>query len=114
MANQQLYPSASYPGSGDIQTSPGSPQTTVVGIQTVPFSNTLPLPSQVPVFNGVEWAPSSTTSTQANQSILVNGVVYSDDYWLFANRKDTEVQVNSAFAPNGFPILAAGTPVNTP
>lgn len=113
MPNQQLYPSASYPGSGDIQTTPGSPQTTVVGIQTFPFASTPPLTNQVPVFNGTQWVPSSVTLSD-NDSISVAGTSVSDDYEISVNRVDTEVQVNSALSPNGFPVLAAGTPVNTP
>lgn len=113
MSNQQLFPSSSYPGSGDIQTTPGSPNTTVVGWQGFPVSSTPPLTNQVPVFNGTTWVPSSTTLSD-NDSISVAGVTVSDDYELSINRIDTEVQVNSSFSPNGFPILAAGTPVNTP
>lgn len=113
MPNSQIYPSSSYPGTGDIQTTPGSPSTRVVGIQTSPFSPNPPLESQVPVFTAGEWLPTSVTLSD-NDSISVTGVSVSDDYEVSVNRVDTEVQVNSAFAPNGFPILASGTPVNTP
>lgn len=113
MANNQLFPQSFGPGAGDILTVPGSPATTVTGIQTFPFASTPPLTNQVPVFNGTTWVPSSTTLSD-NDSISVAGTTVSDDYELSVNRIDTEVQVNSSFSPNGFPILAAGTPVNTP
>lgn len=113
MSNQQIFPNSSYPSAGDILTTPGSPNTTVVGIQTFPFSSTPPLTNQVPVFDGTTWVPSITTLSD-NDSISVAGVTVSDDYELSVNRIDTEVQVNSALSPSGFPILAAGTPVNTP
>jgi hypothetical protein len=115
MANSQIFPSSSYPGNGDISTTPGSPFTTVVGIQTVPFSPAPPLQGQVPVYEVAtnEWTPSTTTLLN-NDSISVNGVTVSDDYGLSINRIDTEVLVNSPYSPHGFPILAAGTAVNTP
>jgi hypothetical protein len=115
MANQQLFPATSYPGAGDVKTTPGSPNTTVVGIQTVPFSSTLPLNGQVPVYEVAtnQWTPSTTTLSD-NTSIEVNGTTVSDDYGLSINRVDTAVLVNSPYSPHGFPILAAGTAVNTP
>jgi hypothetical protein len=113
MANQQLFPNSTYPITGDVQSTPGSPFVRVVGIQTFPFSPAPPLVSQVPVFDGSQWIPSSVTLSD-NDSISVAGVSVSDDYELSVNRIDTEVQVNSSFSPHGFPILAAGTPVNTP
>jgi hypothetical protein len=113
MSNQQIFPNSSYPSAGDILTTPGSPDTVVVGIQTFPFSSVPPLLSQVPVFDGTTWIPSSVTLLD-NDSIAVAGVAVSDDYEVSVARIDTEVQVNSALSPSGFPILAAGTPVNTP
>lgn len=82
MSNQQIFPNSVYPGAGDILTNPGSPLTTVVGIQTIPFSPAPPTDGQVPVFVSAlnEWLPSSISNTQANRSIQVNGVVMSDDY----------------------------------
>lgn len=109
MPNQQIFPSQSYPGAGDILTTPGSPDTVVTGIQTFPFSSTPPLANQVPVFISGQWVPSTTTLSN-NDSISVAGVSVSDDYSIDVNRVDTEVQVNSAFAPNSFPISVAGVP----
>ena len=111
MSNQQIFPNSTYPITGDVQSTPGSPTVRVVGIQTTPFSSTPPLTGQVPVFTGSQWVPSFGLIN--NASILVNGVPVSDEYWVFINRKDTEVQVNSSFPPNGFPILVSGTPANT-
>jgi len=99
MSNQQLYPSSSYPGSGDILTTAGSPTTKVVGIQTYPFSSTPPLTNQVPVFDGTTWVPSSTSNSQANKSIQVNGIVMSDDY---------DVSVNATLGIAGSPLLVNG------
>ena len=69
---------------------------------------TTPLPGQVLADIAGVWTPAGVVSD--NASIEVNGVSVSDDYWVFISRKDTEVQVNSSFAPNGFPILVAGSP----
>jgi hypothetical protein len=112
MANQQIFPSSTYPAAGDLQTTPGSPSTTVVGLQMVPISAAAPSQGNLLTFLSGLWTPSGVSGN--NNSISVTGVSVSEDYWCFVNRKDTEVQVNSAFAPNGFPILAAGSAVNTP
>ena len=114
MSNQQIFPSSSYPSAGDLLTTPGSPNTTVVGIQTVPFSPAPPLQSQVPVYEVATnaWTPTSVTLLD-NASLEVNGTVVSPDYWVFVNRVDTEVLVHAAYAPNSFPVLVAGSPANT-
>ena len=100
MSNQQLYPSNTYPISGDVQSTPGSPTVTVVGIQTVPFSATPPLPGQIPVAIGGQWVPSNPSVTDANQSIQVNGVVMSDDY---------QVSVNAVLGISNSPLYVNGT-----
>ena len=58
MANQQLFPSSSYPGNGDILTTPGSPDTVVTGLQTYPVAPTPPQTQQILVFgsDGI-WHP---------------------------------------------------------
>jgi len=114
MSNQQIFPNTSYPGFGDIQTTPGSPATTVVGWQGVPLSATPPLNGQVEVYEVAtnEWTPTSVTLLD-NASLEVNGTVVSPDYWIFVNRVDTEVLVHAAYAPNSFPVLVAGSPANT-
>lgn len=112
MSNQQLFPSSIYPSSGDLQTTPGSPNTTVVGLQTVPIVNTAPTTGQVLAYLNSKWTPAGSLSD--NDSISVNGTTVSDDYLASINRIDTDVQVNSSYSPHGFPILAAGSAVNTP
>lgn len=47
MSNQQVYPSSTYPISGDAQSTPGSSTVTVVGIQQVPVDPTPPQPQQI-------------------------------------------------------------------
>ena len=115
MANSQIYPASPYPGAGDILTVPGSPNTTVTGWQNIPVSPTAPLDGEIEVYRAStnQWTPTTVTLLN-NDSISINGQAISDDYWVFINRKDTEVQVNSPWPPNGFPILAAGSAVNTP
>lgn len=111
MPNSQLFPQQIYPAVGDVSSTPGSASLTVVGIQTTPFSPTKPTDGQVPVYQVAtnQWVPSS--SAAGNISIEVNSLAYSDDYTVFANYVDiSTVQVNSAFPPNGFPILVEGVP----
>jgi len=52
MSNQQIFPQSTYPGAGDIKTTPGSPLTTVQGIQTAPVINQYPHNGQVLIFDG--------------------------------------------------------------
>ena len=99
MANQQLFPQSVYPIAGDVQSAPGSPLVIVKGIQTIPFSSTTPLAGQVPVFTAGQWVPSSITSTQANESIQVNGVVVSDDY---------DISVNAVLGISNSPLFVNG------
>ena len=108
MPNSQIFPSSTYPITGDVQSAPGSPSVAVVAIQRFPVSATTPLSGQVLADIAGVWTPAGVVSD--NASIEVNGASVSDDYWVFISRKDTEVQVNSSFAPNGFPILVAGSP----
>jgi len=100
MSNAQIFPNSTYPGAGDISTTPGSPNTTVVAIQTVPFSATPPLPGQIPVAIGGQWVPSNPSVTDANRSIQVNGVVMSDDY---------SVSVNDVLGISNSPLYVNGT-----
>lgn len=65
MPNSQIYPSVSYPGYGDIQTTPGSPSTTVVGLQTVPISTTAPTNGQVLELVSNVWTPTTLSSGPA-------------------------------------------------
>ena len=101
MSNQQVWPQTFGPGAGDILTTPGSPLTTVTGIQTAPVINQYPLNGQILIFDGPtnRYIPSSTTNTQANKSIQVNGIVMSDDYEVSVN--DVLGISNSAMFVNG-------------
>ena len=102
MSNQQLFPSSTYPLSGDVVSTAGNPTVTVTGIQNIPFSPTAPQDGQVPVFESSvnEWVPSSTTSTQANKSIQMNGIVVSDDY---------EISFNLPLGPASTPVEINGS-----
>lgn len=58
MSNQQIFPNSTYPGQGDIATTPGSPQTTVTGIQQTPVDPTPPQPQQLLVMGSDgQWHP---------------------------------------------------------
>jgi hypothetical protein len=57
MPNQQLWPNTYGPGYGDILTTPGSPATTVTGLQTFPVSNFAPQSGQILTFVQGEWTP---------------------------------------------------------
>jgi hypothetical protein len=109
--NSQLFPQSIYPLSGDVITTPGSPHVTVQGLQGEAISPAAPAEGNALLFTGTQWAPSAV-SLSDNSSILVNGVVVSDDYEIFCNNVDVSGnQVNSAFPPNGPPILCNGVPV---
>ena len=58
MANQQIFPSNTYPITGDAQSAPGSPLVTVTGIQHTPVDSATPQPQQLLVMgsDGV-WHP---------------------------------------------------------
>ncbi len=107
MPNQQLFPQSTYPITGDVQSTPGIPTVTVVGIQGTPVISTVPVDQQSLVFQGTlgEYVPSYTPF---NQSIKVDSIPVSDDYDFFVNLYDMSFQVNSSFAPNGNPVLVNG------
>jgi hypothetical protein len=111
--NNQEYPQAIYPDTGDVTSAVGDSNLVVAGIQRVPVVPTAPTDQQSIVFQASvgtgEYVP---TFSPFNRSLQVNGVGVSDDYWLFINFVDTEIQVNSSHSPNGFPILVNGTAVN--
>ena len=108
MANQQIFPNSTYPLTGDIQSAPGDPSTTVVAIQSIPVSTTHPTEKQVLTSISNVWTPAGNVVN--NASIEVNGTSVSDDYDVSAGGVDTAVQVNSTYPANGFPILVAGSP----
>jgi hypothetical protein len=67
MPNSQIYPSSSYPGFGDLLTTPGSPATTVTGLQTYPVSNFAPQSGQILTFVQGEWTPEAPQGFQGFQ-----------------------------------------------
>jgi hypothetical protein len=111
--NFQEFPQSIWPDTGDVSSTVGASNLTVDGIQGTPVVPTLPVDQQSIVFQANvgtgEYVP---TFSPYNRSLQVNGVGVSDDYWVFINFVDTEVQVNASFSPSGFPILANGSAVN--
>jgi len=59
MPNQQLYPSSTYPITGDVQSTPGSPNVKVTGFQTTPVAPNKPNDGQVYVYVASinQWVP---------------------------------------------------------
>jgi hypothetical protein len=107
MPNQQLWPQTTYPLVGDLQSTPGQQNVTVVGIQTVPVVPTTPLDQQSLIFQGTLTAYAPTYSP-FNRSIQVNNVAMSDDYEFSVKFVDMEFQTNSSFAPNSKPVFVNG------
>jgi hypothetical protein len=67
MSNSQIYPSSSYPGFGDLLTTPGSPATTVTGLQTYPVANFAPQAGEILYFSQGEWQPTLFSGVQGPQ-----------------------------------------------
>jgi hypothetical protein len=67
MANSQIFPSSSFPGYGDLLTTPGSPATTVTGLQTYPVSNFAPQSGQILTFVQGAWTPEAPQGFQGFQ-----------------------------------------------
>jgi hypothetical protein len=107
------FPQSIFPETGDVASTLGDNNLVVDGIQRVPVEATAPLDQQSIVYQASvgtgEYVP---TFSPYNRSLLVNNIGVSDDYWVFVNYSDTEVQVNASHAPNGFPILVAGSAAN--
>ncbi len=51
MANQQIFPQSTYPITGDVQSTPGSPLVQVTGIQSTPVLNQAPQNGQILIFD---------------------------------------------------------------
>jgi hypothetical protein len=107
MANAQLFPQSTYPLTGDISSTAGSPNVTVVGLQTIPVAAGTPQDLQVLqyILSLNQWQPGTVPF---NRSIQVNTLPMSDDYDFFVNNVDMTILVNSPYAPNGKPALVNG------
>jgi hypothetical protein len=58
MSNQQIFPASSYPVTGDVQSTPGSPSVVVQGIQQTPVDPTPPQPQQILIMGSDgQWHP---------------------------------------------------------
>lgn len=58
MSNRQTLPQSITPVNGDVETTIGSPDVTVVGIQGTPFAPDKPQPQQIPVMGSDgQWHP---------------------------------------------------------
>src|ERR1700689_41059 len=60
--NQQLYPSSTYPITGDVQSTPGSPFVVVTGLQNSAISTFAPQSGQILTFVQGEWTPEGPQS----------------------------------------------------
>ena len=67
MPNSQIYPSSSYPGYGDLLTTPGSPSTVVTGLQTYPVAPFAPQSGEILYFTQGEWQPTLFSGVQGPQ-----------------------------------------------
>lgn len=111
MPNYQIWPQVTSPLAGDIQSNVGNPDTTVVGIQTVPVVSTTPQDQQSIVFQASEVAYVPTFSP-FNRAVQCNNVAVSDDYDFYCNGIDVSTnQVNSATSPASQLVYCNGSPV---
>ena len=85
--NRQVWPASLFPLRGDLFAEAGATIVKVIGIQGTSITSTAPTNNQALIFNSGlnKLIFSSTTNTQANQSIQVNGIVMSDDYSVSVN-----------------------------
>lgn len=108
--NREVFPGGIYPLSGDVQSTAGSNTVRVIGLSGISLSGVPTTQNQVYAFD-VNSGTFLITSIPVNQSIQCNGVGMSDDYYIFCNNCDMEIQVNSSFPPNGKPIFCNGVGV---
>jgi hypothetical protein len=68
MPNQQLYPQSTYPLTGDIQSTPGSPNVAVTGFQKTPVAPNKPNDGQVYVYVASinQWVPADPVVSGPN------------------------------------------------
>lgn len=107
MPNSQLFPQSIYPIVGDISSTAGSPNVTVVGIQTIPVVAGTPQDLQVLQYS-VSLGAWHAGTVPFNRSIQVNTIPMSDDYDFLVNFLDLEFQVNSPYSAVGKPALVNG------
>jgi hypothetical protein len=67
MPNQQLFPSSTYPLTGDVQSTPGSPFVTVEALQNYPVANFAPQSGEILYFTEGEWQPTLFSGVQGPQ-----------------------------------------------
>jgi hypothetical protein len=111
--NNQEYPQAIYPDTGDVTSAVGDSNLVVAGIQRVPVVPTAPTDQQSIVFQASvgtgEYVP---TFSPFNRTVQCNGVGVSDDYDFYCNGHDVSTnQVNSATSPASQLVYVNGSPV---
>ena len=92
MNREIVIPNVLYPLTGDVQSTAGSPQVRVTGIQGLPVQFIVPDPGAFLTFNqnNAEWEPIQRACIQ------VNGLTVSDDYDISVNADHVSV--------NGTPV----------
>jgi hypothetical protein len=99
MANRETFPASQSPLKGDVSGAAGATTVTVTGLQTIPVQAGLPANGNVLTYNSTlnTWYPAGGSS--GNQSILINGNGYSDDY---------DIGVNLVLGKSSSPTLVNG------
>lgn len=100
MANRETFPANQSPLKGDVSGAAGATTVTVTGLQRIPVKAVIPLNGNVLTYvaaNG-DWEPAGGSS--GNQSILINGLGYSDDY---------DIAVNLILGISSSPTLVNGS-----
>lgn len=79
--NREIFPGGAYPLSGDVQSTPGSPSVSVVGIHGIPVNSASFVGGEVLEYNpnANAWVPTIRACIQ------VNNVTVSDDYTIAVN-----------------------------
>jgi hypothetical protein len=87
MSTQETYPAQLFPLRGDISAESGNVTVEVIGIQTIPFSDSPTAAGQVPTYNpvgGTGGTPSLQWVSNAGSAVLINGVA-AGDYLISVN-----------------------------
>jgi len=98
--NRETYPASQSPLTGDISGAAGARVVTVTGIQSIPVESGVPSNGNTLIYSSTlnEWIFGGGSS--GNQSILINGLGYSDDY---------DIAVNLVLGQSNSPTLVNGT-----